>query len=86
MLVRSSEAGTQRIAPKTGSAGGAFYQTRCRLASDGSLGDTALGTYIASHFPNGRLKARGGIVLFAGIITLLDWLGQRQERRAHKLN
>ena len=28
----------------------------------------------------------GGIVLFAGIITLLDWLGQRQERKAHKRN
>ena len=23
----------------------------------------------------------GGMVLFAGVITLLDWLGRRQERR-----
>lgn len=23
----------------------------------------------------------GGMVLFAGVIALLDWLGQRQERR-----
>ena len=26
----------------------------------------------------------GGITLVAGIVTLLDWLGQRQERKAHK--
>ncbi len=26
----------------------------------------------------------GGITLVAGIVTLLDWLGERQERRAHK--
>lgn len=26
----------------------------------------------------------GGITLFAGIITLMDWLAQRQRRRAHK--
>jgi len=25
----------------------------------------------------------GGIVLFAGVITLLDWLGRRKERRSH---
>ena len=28
----------------------------------------------------------GGIVLVAGIIMLLDWLGQREERKAHKRN
>ena len=28
----------------------------------------------------------GDIVLVAGIITFLDWLGQRQERKAHKRN
>ena len=26
----------------------------------------------------------GGMVLFGGIITLLDWLGRRQHRREHK--
>ena len=26
----------------------------------------------------------GGITLFAGIITVLDWLGRRQRRKAHK--
>ena len=25
-----------------------------------------------------------GITLVAGIVALLDWLGDRQERRAHK--
>ena len=26
----------------------------------------------------------GGITLVAGIVTLLDWLGRRQQRKAHK--
>lgn len=26
----------------------------------------------------------GGIALFAGIITLMDWLAGRQRRRSHK--
>ena len=60
MLVRSSEADTKHIAPKTDWQVVRFTQTRCRLASDGLLGDTALGTHIASRFPNGRLKARNG--------------------------
>jgi hypothetical protein len=26
----------------------------------------------------------GGMVLFGGIITLLDWIGRRQERRSRR--
>lgn len=32
----------------------------------------------------GTLIMVGGMLLFAGTVALLDWLGRREERRAHK--